>query len=199
MVQKLLIRARSVLATHHVGLPHNDPSHSHNPDELDTLELLGGRKKVVTTNRSSNSPTSNPSTPNTSAYHFSSNKLLEDPSKKQQQDPLQFGVIPPSLLDYYNSLNTPVPETVNLDVAVATVYHSSLVGHEEPQQSAALMAQSSQLNHQMYYPNYFAPQQAPFTQSSAIQQSGPMDITMTHELNQDEIWRNFIRDLQINP
>lgn len=203
MVQKLLIRARSAFTTYHMGSLHNDPSRNHNPDELDILELLGGRKKVITTNRSSSSPVSNPSTSSnasTSSPHpFSLNEAPEDPSMQSQQDSLQMGVIPPALFDYYNTLNTPVPETVNLDVAIATTYPSSSLGREEPRKQAGLMAQPPQVVHQTYNPNYFAPQQAPFMQSSTIQQPGPMDITMANELNQDEIWRDFIRDLGIKP
>jgi len=188
MLQKLLKRAQTSFAAFHAGYPHDNTLTSRSKsDEPDELEILGGRKSVITSKSSSNSPASNPAASSDQQQPFSTDT---------QSGPHQYDEVPPSLLDYYNTLGHPRMGTqVSGDFDMTP---SSFVAPASGYGYAQGMLGAVQPPFQQAYTSgHYLPQQGMYMQASIHQpqQLAPIDITMANERTQDDIWQDFMGHL----
>jgi hypothetical protein len=173
-IQNLCQRAYSTLAAFHAG--HGGTFDQVDPIKLDELEVLGGRKSVITT-KSTNSPASNPSigSPRSQSWHDDlAAQLLGDAH--------------PSLMDYYDHLSNPSQKDyemaksfADVDVYVPTANLSGIALEESRMQIS-----SSQLMECAQY------QQAP--QWPQPQQP----LNALGFVNPEDVWREFTQRLGID-
>lgn len=191
MLQKLLKRSQATFAAFRAGSPPNINSSSRNRStEPDELEVLGGRKSVINTTSSSNSPVSNLSASGSSPL--------------QPLTPVESSAIPAgtehydadsSLFDFYNMSGGVDPQTSG-DFDMSPFVYGPSYGQPQgmsmgPQPSFNMRPSPE---HDFLQPGVYRP-----TPVQDHQLSDQMDVTMLAGSNQDDIWRAFMSQLLPSP
>lgn len=195
MLQKLLQRARDTFVAFYAGFPLKGPSSGTHPsNELDELEVLGGRKSVISDNSYSNTPVFNSSAQSPPQQHLFAETNDDAITESGSQ---MYGHLSPGLLDQYHAFSNPVvdeqPKLNDFDVFMSFVHAS---GDPSRQASQAVHAPPQYIDGQ-YAPELYYSHQTPSAEIPRYhsQSLGPMDVTVTNEHNQDNIWPDFIRHL----
>jgi len=192
MLQKLLKRAQTTFAAFYAGYPHNRTLTSRSKsDEPDELEILGGRKSVVTSKSPSNPPGSNPSA---SSPDQQVSFSADIPSAPQQYDE-----VPQALLNYYHTPGqTRVGTQVSGDFDITpSSFIAPACGYRYARGMPGVVQPPFQQGDQAYTQGHYLPQQGMYMQTSIYQPQQPalIDITMTNERTQDDIWQEFMGHL----
>ncbi|KAH7923981.1 hypothetical protein BV22DRAFT_1167136 [Leucogyrophana mollusca] len=195
MLEKLRHRAFAAFTAAKTGVP-NPSGHSvsRNPSVPDELEVLGGRKSVITSTSPSTSPSS------TSSGNASSEEFTR-----------QLGSTHPSLLQYYQALGNPglvLPATKDFEMGGMdpNAYYDSAAGMQDSFNTPSpFFDPALQASMTGYLQEAYANQNAGVAQQPAVyyHQQQPLQQQPQHQVaygtiephNQEEVWRDFIHHL----
>lgn len=188
MLLKLSKRARATFANFYSGSPQYTSSQNLQSDGPDELELLGGRKTVVNSKSSTNSPASNAASSSPHQQHISTEGQEGIPNQSEE---LQYGIILPSLHTYGYSRDN---SATNNNQGSSDFDMTSMLGitpmaeYESQDVAPRQMPQTTQA----YTPEVYNLQPPHIPVIYPPEDYRTMDIPVSNEHNQDEIWRDFI-------
>ncbi|EGN96533.1 hypothetical protein SERLA73DRAFT_93018 [Serpula lacrymans var. lacrymans S7.3] len=205
MLQKLRQRAFATFTAAQTGILDRSSPTSSNPSAPDELEVLGGRKSIIT----NKSPSSSPASHATSSPHCGTYHTLRHASDDFIK---QFGSANPSLMEYYGALGNPglvLPATKDFDMPYVGDQTSGeyslspLSGSEDyntPSQSFDLGQHIDSMTYgdnQRTQPTYQQSGRSETIQPRQpdLQRHAQSENIPTREYNQEEIWRDFISHL----
>ncbi|PFH46879.1 hypothetical protein AMATHDRAFT_68883 [Amanita thiersii Skay4041] len=174
MLQKLCQRAATIYNTFQAGLEDTKLRTTNLPDQPDELEVLGGRKSVITRQTRSNPPTT-----------YSSGSPSISAEDMDGKSPASHAGAAEMLVEYFEELGNPsfaMARTQEIEVDARQQYPQQIIYYQPPDPSASYCAYPAQ------------PSQSSFDTSSGMNEQPGYTVPSQHNIGQSPISRPAWRE-----